>query len=326
MNILFEPVKRGRIHAKNHFARAATKEQLCERDGHIPEELYQIYREFAQGGVGLITVSSARVKLFDNVKSGGLLRLDNYDVIEDYQKLALLGKEFDVRMLIQATYTHLDIDTLTSGQLDDIVTEFAEAALFAQEAGFDGIEIHAAHTVFLAYFLSPYYNHRTDEYGRYPNLLLERIIRAVRKAVRDDFIIALKINCNDFMDGGLTYEDSMRYCIKNAELGADIINVSGNDPARHLKPGEAGSYFRAFAQELSEKTDATVMLTGGNRSLEEMNEIAQQGVEFFAFSRALSCEPDLIHRWESGDTTPAKCRYCNACLKSHGAKCVFRSR
>jgi 2,4-dienoyl-CoA reductase-like NADH-dependent reductase (Old Yellow Enzyme family) len=320
---LFEPISQGRFHAKNRFIRAATKEELCDRDGHITDELYEIYRKLAAGGVGTIIVSSARVKLFDGTAHGGLLRLDNPAVMEDYKHLAALGKEYGTTMLIQATYTHKDIDAMTAADLDSVVEEFVDAALFAQEAGFDGIEIHEAHTVFMSYFLSPVYNHRTDEYGTNKALLGERVIKAVRERVRDDFIIVTKVNSDDFMEGGLTAEDSMRYCIEKAKLGLDAIEVSGNDPLHHVRSTEEESYFREFAINLRKQIGIPVMLVGGNRSLEVMSKLHQEGIDLFSMSRALTCEPDLVARWESGDEAPAKCRFCNACMNTHAHGCIF---
>lgn len=320
---LFQPINTGRFHAKNRFVRAATKEELSDWDGHVTEALLEIYRKMAAGGVGTIIVGSARVRLFEGTVLGGLLRLDNPAVLDDYKRLAAIGKEYGTTMLIQATYTHKDIDNMTHEDLDAVVDEYVKAALFAQEAGFDGIEIHEAHWVFMSYFLSPYYNHRTDEYGQNKNLLAERVIKAVRAAVRDDFILVSKINSEDFMEGGLTAEDSKRYCIAKSKLGLDAIEVSGGDPMRHVKSREEESYFRDFAIALRKQIDIPVMLVGGNKSLEVMQEIHEQGVDLFSMSRALTREPDLVNRWESGDLSPAKCRYCNACDKTHAHACIF---
>lgn len=319
---LFSPYSNGRFHAKNHFARSATKEELCDREGHLCEELYDMYKEFADGDVGTIIVSSARVRLFDHVKSGGLLRLDNPDLIDDYKKLAKVCKSKDATALIQATYTHLNIDQLTLDDFDNIINDFVNGVRFAKEAGFDGIQIHAAHTVGLSYMLSPYRNHRTDEYGKNKNLLALRILKALRDNF-EDFIIGFKMNAT-YEEEGITESDSLKYCIELAEAGCDFIEISDGDPIRNVQSQNEESYNADFACKLSKHIQIPIMLVGGNRSLKTMKGLLGEGIDLFSFSRPLTCEPNLIHRWESGDTLPAKCRFCNACLNTHAHKCIFR--
>lgn len=322
-NKLFEPIKVGRFHAKNRFVRSATKEELCDRAGHLPDELYNIYEEFVDGGVGTIIVSSARVKLLDGTKHGGLLRLDNPDVLPEYAKLARLGKKNNCTMLIQATYTHKDIDNLTICDIDKIVDEFVDAAKFVEKAGFDGLQIHAAHTVFMSYILSPKYNHRTDEYGQNKNLLAERIVKAIRKNTNENFIIMMKINCQDFDEEGLQEEDSLRYCIRLAELGIDAIEVSGNDPIKNDRNEEC--YFWEFASRLKRSISIPVILVGGVKNLETITRLnKEENIDMFSMSRALTCEPDLVNRWHNGDVTKAKCLSCNACLNTHAHACILR--
>lgn len=322
---LFEPIRIGRFHAKNRFVRSATKEELCNRDGNIPEELYAIYQRFIDGGVGCIIVSSARVRLFDGTDHGGLLRLDNPELLPEYKRLAALGKKSNTTMLIQATYTHRNIDELTLEDMDGIVEDFVNAALFAQAAGFDGIQIHEAHTVFMSYMLSPVYNHRTDEYGKNKNLLAQRVLTAIRKNTRDDFIIINKINCQDFMEHGLTEEDSLAYCKELEKLGLDAIEVSGNLVSKKMKDKSEESYYWKFASKLRKEVAIPVMLVGGNKSLDVMEELhMKQGIDMFSLSRGLTCEPDLIHRWQSGDESPAICKFCNACLQTYAHACIFR--
>lgn len=324
---LFMPVNIGRFHAKNRFIRAATKEELCDKEGHLNNEIYEIYNEFALGGVGTIIVSSARVRLFEGTKHGGLLRLDCSELLEEYSHLAKICKQEGATALIQATYSHRDIDAMTLEELEQIVEDFKKAVLFAHEAGFDGIEIHAAHTVFMSYFLSPKYNHRTDEYGTNKNLLALRVVEALRKIVREDFIIIVKVNCQDFEDGGLTEEDSLKYCMELVQAGVDGIEVSGNNPIRKVRGKEEESYFASFAAKLKKNVSVPIILVGGNKSLDKMQNLYNEsGIDLFSMSRALTCEPNLVQRWAEGDFADAKCTSCNACMNTHAHACILRKK
>jgi 2,4-dienoyl-CoA reductase-like NADH-dependent reductase (Old Yellow Enzyme family) len=87
---------------------------------------------------------------------------------------------------------------------------------------------------------------------------------------------------------------------------------------------EDESYFHGFASRLRKEIEIPVILVGGNRSLDVMDRLYQEeGIDMFSMSRALTCEPELIQRWQSGDTEDGHCRYCNACLKTHAHQCVF---
>ena len=118
---------------------------------------------------------------------------------------------------------------MTKEDILRIENDFAEAALRAKKAGFDGIEIHAAHHYLISDFLSPLFNKRTDEYGgsdeNRARFLLE-IIEKVREKVGKDYIVGMKINTEDGDVNGITEEGFLKACIMEEKAGIDFIQLS----------------------------------------------------------------------------------------------------
>lgn len=135
-----------------------------------------------------------------------------------------------------------------------------------------------------------------------------------------------KINCNDFMAGGLRPEDSLVICQMLANAGIEAIEVSGNGTSvAGIRAGVNEAYFKDFAITLANTVNIPVILVGGHRSIENMEQILNEGkIEFLSLSRPLVREPNLPLRWQNGDTSPAKCISCNMCYQTPGHECVFR--
>lgn len=106
--------------------------------------------------------------------------------------------------------------------------EIAEAAVRAQKAGFDGVQIHAVHGFWLNRLISPAFNHRADEYGKDRYRILEDIYRAVRSAANKSFSIWIKINCQGFIPGGLSEQECIKNCARLSEQGIDAVEIIGN--------------------------------------------------------------------------------------------------
>ena len=111
-----------------------------------------------------------------------------------------------------------------------------------------------------------------------------------------------------------------------AEAGIDSIEVSGNGPSvMGIRPHENEGYFADFASQLAEEVNTPVILVGGMRSLDFMNEILNKTkIELISISRPLICEPDLPNKFKNGTSSESKCVSCNRCYLSDSHKCVFR--
>ena len=138
----------------------------------------------------------------------------------------------------------------------------------------------------------------------------------------------MKINSSDFMRGGLTPDESMAICRLCANAGIDSIEVSGNGTSvSGIVAGKNEAYFAKFALTLAEIVNIPVILVGGHRSEENMEQVLNAGkVDFLSLSRPLIRQPDLPNRWAAGDHRPAECISCNMCYRTPGHVCIFHLR
>ncbi|MPM38268.1 NADH oxidase [bioreactor metagenome] len=228
---------------------------------------------------------------------------------------------------------------MTKEEINYIIEAFAKSAQRAKESGFDGIEIHAAHTYLINQFLSPYYNRRTDEYGG--NLenrmrFLKEIYFAMREKVGDDYPIIVKLTATEFFEGGQSFEDTRVICKELERIGVDAIDLSGNihGKAKGMVGQEFDGYkienegyFYQYGSVISEEINIPVMTVGGLSDISKIDEILKNtNIEYFAVSRPLLAEPNLIKRWKDGDTTKAKCIRCSKCRTATGNYCVIFNR
>jgi 2,4-dienoyl-CoA reductase-like NADH-dependent reductase (Old Yellow Enzyme family) len=217
------------------------------------------------------------------------------------------------------------------------VDAFAMAAQRAKEAGFDAVQIHGAHGFLMNQFLSPAFNKRTDDYGgsieNRARALLETL-RKIRTAVGNGYPVLIKLNSEDFIDGGLTLEDSVQVGKMLQAEGIDAIEVSGGtvvtgDHCRtDIDSKEKEAYWREAAKVFKEKLHVPLILVGGVRSFQLAEQLVDQGyADYISMSRPFIREPDLVNRWVSGDLGKATCLSDNLCrgplLKGEGIYCVI---
>ncbi len=332
---IFESADLGDLKLKNRLIRSATWEALGDKKGDIPKKLFEIYRELASGGIGAIITGFTSIA-DDDYYFGGMVRLSNDELMASHRKLTDVVHENDCPILVQialgefnrvSSIKNLAIDEMTAEDIENVKALFINAAIRAKKAGYDGVQIHAAHGFFLSRFISPAYNHRKDEYGGTAKNR-GRIIIEILKEIREqcpNFHICMKINCSDFSYAGLTPEDSMTICKMCAEAGMDSIEVSGAGTSRsQIRAGVNEAYFKDFALTLADEIDIPIILVGGHRSLGNMEKVLNDGkIEFLSLSRPLVREPNLPNRWCNGETEPAKCVSCNMCYNTLGHVCIF---
>jgi 2,4-dienoyl-CoA reductase-like NADH-dependent reductase (Old Yellow Enzyme family) len=228
------------------------------------------------------------------------------------------------------------VTRMTIQDLHDVVEAFGRAAARAKEAGFDGVQIFAAHGFFLSQLLCPRYNDRKDAYGgdidNRARALME-VLLSVRSAVAPEYPVLVKLNVQDFVENGLTLEDSVRVGIMLQEGGIDAIELSGgllNNPnlmREKIRSEEDEAYFKGEARAFREKIHVPLILVGGIRSYDVAKELVEAGtIDYISMCRPLIREPDLIDRWQAGDLQKAACISCNNCIeqakKGEGISCV----
>jgi len=202
---------------------------------------------------------------------------------------------------------------LTAEEIADIVRRFGVCAAAVKEAGFTGVQVHSAHGYLLSEFLSPRSNQRDDQYGgsleNRARALLE-IVGTVRKAVGPEFPVAVKLNSADFQKGGFAFEDSLQVARWLEQAGVDLIEISGGTYEQPRLLGVEGmeaveeqhvkqstlmreAYFVDFALAMQEKVSIPLMVTGGFRRRDAMEQaITSGGADLIGLGRPMCVMTD----------------------------------
>lgn len=304
---------------KNRFIRAAVHETLPQ--GRLNEHIVAVYKKLAQGGVGTIITGFALVDAAE--KAFPLLGMYEDSFLEDHKRLVDLVHTYTAHIILQLVYvgsyvmgdpqgmtvlapsavenlnTHIMPQELSLEGIKHIQKQFAQAARRAKQAGYDGVELHAAHGFLLSQFMTPYYNRRTDAYGgsvqNRARMTIETC-QAVRYEVGDDFPLWIKINVRDGFAEGVRFDDVLYLCAQLSQTGIDAIEISGPFTAF---PNKATSFFKKEAEKIAAEQDTPIILTGGNRDPKEMTEILNTTrIAYFGLARPLMKEPDVIRGFQ----------------------------
>ncbi|MCT4604575.1 MAG: NADH:flavin oxidoreductase [Marinisporobacter sp.] len=356
---LFHETKLANINVKNRLVRSATWENMTTADGHLTKDLYNIYEDLSKNEVGLIITGYGNI-VKEEQPNPGMMGIYDDSFIDEYKKLTNMVHRYGSKIIMQLAYggtktkfnvgeriiyapsevpersTNVLGKAMTKEEIDYIVNAFAEAGKRVKDAGFDGVEIHGAHTYLINQFLSPYYNKRTDSYGgsleNRMRFLIE-IYYKMREKVGKDFPIFVKLTATEFFEGGLTFEETKLICKKLESIGIDGIEISGNIHGKaksmvgqsfdgyELK--EEG-YFLEYAKIISNIVNIPIITVGGFKDFDNMEKIFNEtNIAYFGLSRPLLAEPNLIKRWKAGDKKPAKCVRCSKCRTPEGNYCTI---
>ncbi|MER6472862.1 NADH:flavin oxidoreductase/NADH oxidase family protein [Streptomyces collinus] len=331
------PLRSGQV-LRNRIAKAAMEENMAG-DGQLPDQgLLSLYRRWASGGTGLLITGNVMVHAEALTGPGGVV-LDEHAPLEPFTEWARAGKSGGGAIWMQINHPGRQIQAdmpgvvwgpsdvavslgkhssrfgrpvaMTAEQIEATVTRYAVTARRAEEAGFDGVEIHAAHGYLLSQFLSPLVNKRTDAWGgsleNRARMLLD-IVRAVRATVSPSFAVAVKLNSADFQRGGFDADDARQVIEMLAPLGVDLVELSGGSyesPAMSGRPADSRTqareaYFLDLARDLVKSSPLPLMLTGGITRRETAEKVLESGVAIIGMGTALAVTPDLPDRWRDG--------------------------
>lgn len=365
MNKLFDQSNLNDIKLKNRLIRASVWMEMADQDGHITDDIYKTYQALAEGGVGMIFTGYAYI-IESGKANPGMLGIYDDSFINEYKKLTDIVHENNSKIALQIAYggsqtyaeeveskeiwgpsavenrvTGITPKKMTKTDISNLSKAFAAAALRAKKSGFDAVEIHGAHGYLLSQFLTPYYNRRKDEYGgsiENRARIIYEVYQEIRVQVGKDFPVLIKLNFDDFMDQGegLSFKEAKTVFKRLDQLGVDAFEVSavnessgkGLAPAKtKLNSKDKESYFRDPTAEIAEIVKAPVILMGGNRTPELMEEILNHTkIKYFSLGRPLLAEPDLINRWLEDRKYRPKCVSCNKCWETSPNSCIFNRR
>jgi 2,4-dienoyl-CoA reductase-like NADH-dependent reductase (Old Yellow Enzyme family) len=339
----------------NRLVRSATWDPAILGSRRMTEPVLSLYRNLAAGGVGLIITGDFYVVpagLLEAPLPGGWSASYENVRIEGFARLVKVVRKItpDCRIVAQISgdapgvapsaqpspFTGEVARPLSRADINAIIDCFVHTIAGLCEEGFDGVQLHAAHGGLLSQFLSPYTNRRRDDYGgsvRNRARIVRRIVAGARDRV-GDFPILIKVNGTDYLPGGIDIGSFAALASEIEACGVDGIEVSGGmwdcllrseeelgfrpvpSPESHTRIGRTGrqSYFLRYAERLA--LSIPVILVGGNRDVERLEEIVRQGkADFIGLCRPLISEPDLPRRWLEGrGSSGTDCISCNGCL------------
>ena len=332
---------------KNRLAKAAMEESLAAY-GQLPDEkLHRLYRRWAAGGAGLLITGNVMISPAALSGPASVVLEEGTDLAPfkawaeagrlaggafwmqinhpGRQVMAALGEETvsasNVAVQIPGMSKNFNPPrALTEAEIADLIARFATTAALAEEAGFDGVQIHAAHGYLINQFLSPLTNHRSDQWGgaleNRARFLFETV-RAVRARVSKGFTVTVKLNSADFQKGGFDQDDAKWVVTKLGDMDVDLVELSGGSYESPAMQGRAEdgtsterreAYFVEFARDIAAIAKMPIMVTGGIRSRAVAEEaLANQtggiGVSILGIARAMAFEPNLVKNW-TNETTP----------------------
>ena len=328
---------------KNRIAKAAMEENMADADQAPSTELMRLYQAWADGGAGLIITGNVMVDGRAMTGPGGVVLQDDKQLAK-FKRWAQIGRSGGAQFWLQINHPGrqmqanlgqktwapsaiaLELGSLskhfatphamTPEVIADVIQRFATTARLGEQAGFTGVEIHAAHGYLLSQFLSPLTNQRTDEWGgsleNRARLLIE-IVKAVRAVVAPGYAVAVKLNSADFQRGGFSAEDARQVVTLLNELGVDLVELSGGSYEAPAMQGDARdgrtlareAYFVEFARDIQTVAKMPVMVTGGVRRRPIAEMVVQSGVDMVGIGTALAIDPNLPRDWLQGkDSAP----------------------
>lgn len=341
---IFEPLTVKTMTVKNRICMMPMGTNYGEQNGEMSFLHIDYYRQRAKGGTGLLIVENANVDYPMGSNGTTQLRIDHDNYMPRLFKFCEDMHKYGTKVSIQINHagasavssriggmqpvssSNIPSKTggavprpLTKDEILAIVKKYGEAAKRAQTAGFDAVEIHAGHSYLISQFLSPVYNDRTDEFGgsiENRTRFCRMVIDEVRKQVGPMMPIMLRLSADEFVEGGNTLEDTLKY-LEYLDNEVDIYDVSCglNDSiqyqidANYMKDG-----WRAYmAKAVKEKFGKPVISMGNYRDPKVVEDTLARGdADFIGMGRGLIADPNWVNKVAGGEEDMIrKCISCN---------------
>ena len=342
--MLFKPIQVGSMELKNRICMPALHHNYSP-EGFVNEKLIHYYERRARGGAALIIVGGCSI----DRAGGGPLMIGLHDdkYIPGLQQLAGAVKGAGAKVAAQlyhaggyayrafteeepfapsAITSGLTRETpreMTAQDIENAIESFAAAALRAKKAGFDAVEIIASAGYLICQFLSPVTNRRNDAYGgSFANRCRfgVEVVKRVRERVGNDFTILVRLSGHDFVPGGNTNSEAVRFAAALEAAGADCFDVTGGwhesripQITGHLPRGA----FAYLARGVKENVGIPVIAANRINDPDVAEQILADGcADMVCMGRALIADPDLPLKAAGGrESSIRRCIACNqGCL------------
>lgn len=325
------------ISIPNRIVKSAMSEQLADRHGSPTIDLQQLYAAWARGGAGLLITGNVMIDHRAFVEPRNVV-LEDEQFLQANKLWAQAAQVNGSKIIMQINHpgrvavlpllkkpiapsaVGLDLPAMNiirvpramdEAEIYEQIQRFATTAGLAVKAGFDGVQVHAAHGYLLSQFLSPLANTRTDQWGGTPEnrrRILIETVRAVRQVIGKNKILSVKLNSADFQKGGLSQEESLQIALVLEDEGIDLLEVSGGNYESPAQLGYApdrsaqcDAYFVNYAKAQRRHSKLPLMLTGGLRNVDFMSRIVANGtVDLVGLARPFAMQPDLAKQLLAG--------------------------
>lgn len=323
------------VTVKNRVAKSALSEGIAEANGRPTQALFNLYKKWGNGGAGILFSGNVMVD-GRHLVNPNVLIAEGDTFLDDFKKLADAAQANGSQLWMQINHPgrqspvyldkapvsasnvkmpsslYLEPRPLEEDEILDLIERYGNAGLIAQKSGMKGVQIHGAHGYLVSQFLSPLTNLRTDKWGgsleNRARFVLE-IYRNIRSKVGPDFPIGIKINSADFQRGAFTEEESMQVIQMLDQEGMDLIEVSGGTYERAAMVGtmqkestkQREAYFIDFIKKVRALISTPLMLTGGFRTYDTMNEAIEGGeLDFVGMGRPFCLFPNIVNEMFDG--------------------------
>lgn len=339
----------------NRLVKAAMTEGLADANNRATDKHVTLYETWAKGGIGLQLTGNVQISRRHLERPGNIV-IDGEQSNEARAGLAAFAeaaKSNGGKVIMQLSHagrqTPKSVNEepvapspvklkmpggvfgmpreMRAEEITEAIAGFGAAAKIAQETGFDGVQIHAAHGYLVSQFLSPLANRRSDEWGgaleNRARLLIESV-KSVKAACGDSFSVAVKLNSTDFQKGGFSHQDCLDVIDMLNTLGLDFVEISGGNYEQPQMAGIDGAepkfeedvrestrareaYFMKYARSIQERAQMPLLVTGGFRSISAMNGALESGeAALIGLGRPLCAEPGLPNKLISGEQIGAQ--------------------
>ncbi|USN50728.1 MAG: NADH:flavin oxidoreductase/NADH oxidase family protein [Myxococcales bacterium] len=323
------------VKIKNRIAKSAMSEDMADTNHSPTKNLCTLYQRWAQGGAGLLISGNIMVNSNALGEPNNVVIEKGLDNLEALKAWAEAGTKNSTQFWVQLNHPGKQSPRFLSKkpmapsaigyasplsnffnapramneeEIYDTIERFAYAAELCKKAQFGGVQIHGAHGYLLSQFLSPIHNQRSDSFGGSLENRMRfaiKVYRAIRHAVGNDFPVGIKLNSADFQKGGFSEEESMEVVKRLSEEGIDLLEISGGtyESPKMMMGSEANestikreAYFLEYCAKVRSLIKTPIMLTGGFRTAQAMNNALEWGAcDLIGLARSLALDPDFAN-------------------------------
>lgn len=357
---LFTRGRIGGLELKNRIVLPPMGTNMASYTGEATDEIIRFYTERAKGGCGLIITEITRIDDVTGIGMTGQLSVTSGSFVRKLVQLTDAVHQYDSKILLQLHHPGREISSrslggvqpvapspiackvvgetpreLTEAECEDLIRKFVTGAVYAKMAGFDGVELHAAHGYLLNQFLSPYTNKRTDRFGGSPEnrmTFIREIILGIHRACGSAFPVSVRLSCDEYIEGGLTPADGVWIARQLEQLGVAAIDVSAGiyeSGYASIEPqGLPEGWKKHLAAEIKKNVSIPVIAVNNIKYPATAERYLEEGVcDFVAIGRGQLADPRWGAKAKAGRDDEIRkclgCMHCFNCLgKLHPIECT----